>query len=267
MRTVIRLAALVAAALVGSTAGGRAGEPQILGVIANSMPLPMLCDGGLCAAEASAFCLQQHAGVPRPGTAYVLADGYADRVKLEGRLPGGEATQLPPSVLAVTSARGNRAVRFALPATDLATMGVESATLVIGDGVSAVPATLHARAAADPAAAQQIAQVTGSLRGLGSRLVDDGGAPVEAARLLGRLVNAIPDDRLGDVPDRHGLWDRVVGDGPAGPAADDAYTRFAGCAHLPGGGFVTFRECLASQHDMLINPLNRSYWGAVDTGS
>lgn len=266
MRTVVRLAALIAASVAGLSGQSRAGEPQILGVIASASPLPMLCDGAACTAQASTFCLQRNAAVPERGTPYVLAGAPGDGIKLEGHAPDGTVVALPVSLLSLTSARANRAIELSVPASDLAARGIDDVAVTIGEGVSAIPASLYAQSD-DPVVAEEIATVTGALREVGSRLVDAGGVRIGAARLLGQLVNAIPDDRVGDVPDRQGLWGRVLNETVDGAAADDARSRFERCAELPGAGFVTFRECLASHHDMLINPLNRNYWQAVDTGS
>ncbi len=264
-KTVIRLATILAAA-VFAPAQVSAGEPQILGLIASLAPEPMVCDADHCAVEVSAFCLQRHAAVPERGTAYVLPADIAQRVTVTGQTSAGETVTLPSSLLRLVSARGNRAVQVSVDTDAVAELGLTAVALTIGDNVSAVPATLAARAS-DPATAQEIALATGSLRRLGGRLVDHGGVSVDAARLLGQLVNAIPDNRVGDVPDRQDLWAQVVDQGLSGPPVDIARSRYGGCATIAGRGFITFRECLASQHDMLINPLNRAYWEAVDTGS
>ena len=264
-KTVMRLATILAAAIV-APAETSAGEPQILGLIATLAPVPMTCGADVCSVEVSAFCLQQHAAVPDRGTPYGLPAGVAQRVTVEGQTAAGDAVTLPSSLLRLASARGNRAMEVSVGADVVADFGATALTLTVGDNVSAVPAALLADAD-DPATAQEIALTTGLLRELGSRLVDHGGESVHGARLLAHLVNAVPNSRLGDVPDRQGLWEELIKAHPGNPSVDIALPRFEQCATLPGGGFITFRECLAAQHDMLINPMNRDYWDAVDTGS
>ncbi len=264
-KTVIRLAMILAAAVFAPSQAS-AGEPQILGLIASLAPLPMVCDADHCSVEVSAFCLQQHAAVPERGTSYVLPAETMQRVTVAGQTSSGETVTIPSSHLRLVTARGNRAVQVSVGAAAVTELGLTSVALTIGDNVSAVPATLAAHAD-DPATAQEIALATGPLRQLGGRLVDHAGVSVDAARLLGRLVNAIPDTPVGDVPDRQELWAQVLEARASGPSVDVAHSRYGGCATIAGRGFITFRECLASQHDMLINPLNRSYWEAVDTGS
>ena len=51
--------------------GGRASAaPQILGLLATNAPTPLTCNDGICSAQFSAFCLQQHRKSPTAGTAY-----------------------------------------------------------------------------------------------------------------------------------------------------------------------------------------------------
>ena len=264
-KTVMRLATILAAAVI-APAQGSAGEPQILGLIATLAPVPMTCSADACSVEVSAFCLQQHAAVPDRGTPYGLPAGMAQEVTVEGRTSAGDTVALPSSLLRLASARGNRAVEVSVAADVVAAFGVTALTVTVGDNVSAVPAALLAHAD-DPATAQEIALTTGLLRELGSRLVDHGSEAVDGARLLARLVNAVPNNRVGDVADRQSLWAEIVETHPDASSLHIVRPRFDRCATLPGGGFVTFRECLAAQHDMLINPLNRAYWDAVDTGS
>ena len=62
------LAALLTLA-VGSVHPAAA-APQALGVMASHGPVPLVCNGGECRAEVTAFCLQEARPVPPEATAY-----------------------------------------------------------------------------------------------------------------------------------------------------------------------------------------------------
>ena len=274
MRTLV-IAAFIA--ILSGALSARAGEPQILGLVATTEPIPLTCADGLCTAELSAFCLQRRSAVPFTGTPYELASESAGAVGVIGRDENGDRVRysLPPqsgsASANLVSIRGNRAVRIELPLDSLLALGLHEAAVEIGNGVSAIPASLSRRSTT-PEIRAEIALVTGPMRAAASSIVDDSGARAHGARWLNLLVNAIPSGYGGDVEDREAVWVTTIegslSDHSAGrdgvPLARRGFDR---CADVPGGGFVSFRQCLAAQHDMLIDPLNAAYWEAVDTGS
>ena len=274
MRTFV-LAAMVA--ILFGAPSARAGEPQILGLVATSEPIPLSCADGICTAELSAFCLQRRSAVPFAGTAYEIVADRTDAVRVVGRDDNGRRirhsllSQSGPSGANLVSIRGNRAVQITVSADLPVTIGLRQAAIEIGAGVSAIPASLHRRRYA-PEVNAEISLVTGSMRTAAVGIVDDGGALADGARWLNLLVNAIPNGNGGDVEDREAVWQETFGhSASAGGERPNgislARRGFDRCADLPGGGFVSFRQCLAAQHDMLIDPLNAGYWEAIDTGS
>ena len=268
----VAMAALALLGLAFGAAGSAlAAEPQILGLVASDTPLPMTCDDRHCTVELSAFCMQERAPVPPPHTPYELADSSSDAIAIVARTDGGSTVRLPAAQVAdFVSARGNRAVRMSVPLQSLSALGLTDAAVEVGSMASLVPDTLIR--IDDPAVQSEIALVTGPLREVADRLIDRGGPGTVAAQITNRLINAIPEGAGGDVPDRDLLWRKVVGgalpplDGDAEglEMAEDAYRR---CAGLPGGGFISFRQCLAARHDIFLSPQNRAYWEAVETGS
>lgn len=236
--------------------------PQILAVVASGSPLPMACDSQACRVDLTTFCLQELAGVPEQGTAYAWAPAALDAVTLTADDGQGRAVRLSADLVTLVSARGNRAVSAVVDHAALAARGLDAPRLTIGEHVSIVPQTMIDDD--DPAVASEIALVTGPMRRLAHRLVDSDEDSIAATRLLALLVNAIPDDAVGDVADRAALWDTHIDGGLPGTAL--ARPRFERCAALPGGGFVSFRQCLAAHHDMLLGPLNRAYWDAAAAG-
>ena len=266
--------ALATIALLGMTAAfgapaARAAEPQILGLVGSNGPMPMVCDDRDCAVDLSAFCMQERAPVPPPRTPYEVAEGYSDAIAIVARTASGRTVRIPAARIAdFVSARGNRAVRMSVPRQSMASLGLRDIAVEVGSMASLVPQTLAQ--SDDPAVQSEIALVTGPLRKVADRLVDQGGPGTVAALITNRLINAIPESNGGDVDDRGLLCSTIVSEGDAVwddreglEMAEDAFRR---CSGLPGGGFISFRQCLAARHDIFLSPQNRAYWDAVESG-
>ncbi len=269
------LASLVLLGLAVHAGPAQAGEPQILGLVASNSPLPMVCDDRECVVELSSFCMQERAPVPPPLTPYQIAANSAEAISIIGTTADGRSVRLPADRLAqFVSIRGNRATRMSLSRQSLAAFGLTEISVEIGELASLVPDSLMG--SDDPTILSEIAVVTGPLREVANRLIDKGGPGTVAAQITNRLINAIPENSGGDVDDRDALWMTVIGNADviegASPGddaeglemAEDAFHR---CSGLPGGGFISFRQCLAARHDIFLSPQNRAYWEAVETGS
>lgn len=252
----IPLAALMAASPT------LAADPQILGVIASADPIPLTCNDRECTVQISTFCLQAQKPVPEEGTPYRLAaaGGFA-LVDREGGM--ASPVVLPSTAMRFNAARANRAVTMSIDREIVDRLGLEDAALVVGKSMSLVPDSLLDRSA-EPAIAQEIELTTGPLRQVGVTYVDKAGPSIAAVRTLSVWLNTVPDTRRGDLPDRTVLLSGIAGSELEGDAI--ARTVFARCDD-PGNGFMTFRQCLASHHDHLLDPANRAYWAAVGTGS
>lgn len=241
-----------------------AAESQILGVIASADPIPFTCDERECTVEISSFCLQERKAVPDEGTPYRLASAPGGAFGLVDRGDSGATpVALTRVAMRFTAARANRAVTMSIDREIVDRLGLEDAALVVGDGVSLVPDSLLDRSD-EPAIAQEIELTTGPLRQVGIAYVDRAGASIAAVRTLGVWLNVVPDTRRGDLGDRTVLLSAIAGSETEGDAI--ARSVFARCDD-PGNGFMTFRQCLASHHDHLLDPANRAYWAAVGAGS
>ena len=269
--TMVAAAVAFAGMVVAAPGDSLAREPQILGLIASNGAVPLDCADGRCTVELSTFCMQEYAPVPAPGTPYALAPNSLAAVVVLASTADGRRVRLPVGEFAeVVAVRSNRAVRLEVSADRLAAMGLRDPMVEVGDLASLVPTTLLA--SDDPAVESEIALVTGPLRRVADRLVDRAGAATVAALITNRLVNAVPDDGFGDVPDRAGLWTSVLaavgptlsGDTEGVAMAEEAFGR---CVEIPGGGFISFRQCLAARHDIFLSPQNRNYWHAVRSGT
>src|SRR5688500_17138173 len=73
MRLRIALAALGLAA----TASAAHASPQLLALLSTDGTVPLHCQGAVCSAELSAFCLERHRATPEAGTLYQAAPNAA----------------------------------------------------------------------------------------------------------------------------------------------------------------------------------------------
>jgi hypothetical protein len=264
MRLALRLSVL-ALALAPFPLAGASAAPQVLALVASAEPVPMVCRNGACSAEMSAFCLQPEWQAPVEGTAYYPKGGEGIRVVATTR--GGETLTFAPAELGleVESARTHTAVRLKVPVEEMIARDLDHAAIEVGRGVSLVPVPV----AGDPRphSEQDITIAIGPLRALGTRLVDEGGAPVAAARLANRLISALPARGRTDDEARASLWHRVMGDAAGGGAISLARGAYDDCHARTMGGMMSLRECLSAAHDRFIGGLNDSYWDAAKTGS
>lgn len=264
MRLALRLA-VIALALAPFPLAGAVAAPQVLALVASAEPVPMVCRNGACSAEMSAFCLQPDWRAPVEGTAYYVKGGEGIRIVATTR--GGETLTFSAAELGleVESARTHTAVRLMVPVREMIARDIDRATILVGRGVSLVPVAV----AGDPRphSEQDIAIAIGPLRTLGTLLVDEGGAPVAAARLANRLISALPPLGRTDEEARASLWHRVMGDEAGGAAISLAHGAYDDCYARTMGGMMSLRECLSAAHDRFIGGLNDSYWDAVKTGS
>jgi hypothetical protein len=245
---------LIAAALLGGSSALAA--PQILGVMASSTPVPLLCDKKECSAVIGTFCLQRDRDIPRYGTPYGLANG--EQVTLHVATATGDIRTLPGEAwLSFTGYSGYSTARMVLPRAALAELGGGAVAVTIGPGVSLVP--LAQAGDANPQSAQEISTATGALRIAAGRYLDRPTVQADAARLVMALINGLPESRtIRD--DFSGLWQETITEkltsgmtsGAAVPLAKRVYQR---CDQEPNP-----RGCLVGHHRELMVPDNRRFW-------
>jgi hypothetical protein len=258
-RTFAIAAALAAAPLTGASA-----EPQILGLLAQSEPLTLNCSGGECFAEFSSFCMEPDRDSPSHETAYQPFD-EAD-LTLVASTPTGEKRLSARDLASFVSVRGYAAVRVSVPETVLADLGASSVALAVGRHVALMPT-------ADPKyrrphESQEIALAKGPRRLAGERIVDQGGDKAAAARVLGRLINGLPERGPINPAAREALWDQriEVAGLPESVKAGVSTARrdYRSClGQDPEETGFSMRQCLEHRHDYLIWRLNSQYWASV----
>ncbi len=255
----------IAAAFSAAPLFGAAAEPQILGLVAQNEAVPLPCLGGECSAEFSSFCMEPDRSSPLHETAYTPTEDA--ELTLVAVAADGSETRLRAAGLATfVNLRGFAAVRVSVPETALAELGATSIALEVGPRVSLLPDPSPAYKR--PHEPEEIALTTGLRRELGEKIVDRGGARIEAAHLIGRLINALPAwDRV-DAGLSDGLWRQSI-EAPGlsdsgGRSVKIARRAYEICrAQDPEETHFTFRQCLEGRHDKLIWSLNSEYWISV----
>jgi hypothetical protein len=140
----------------------------------------------------------------------------------------------------------------------------------IGKGVALAPAPReHYKRSHET---EEVARAAGPNRTIGSGIVDNGGAPRQAADLVSNLLNALPE--IGKVTDtmRTSLWRRAISieDTQAAHriAVNIAKRGYANClASVARYENDSLRGCLGRLHDKQIWTLNRRYWRSVSGSS
>ena len=237
--------------------------PQILGLIASAEPVPLECWGRECAAEFTAFCLEQHRRSPTRGRAYYPADPAS--LTVEGVRGDGSVVALDlGGRLAVTTVRSHTAVRISVPSSVLREAGLAEVRVAVGPLATLVPVPV----AGDPKPHSEtdIALAAGPLRRAAAASVDRAGVTLAAVRLTSRLINALPPRGRASDRQRAAVWEGAVGT-TAGPGRALASEGFERCYRTTRASLMSLRQCLGSWHDSLIGELNTSYWKAIETGS
>ena len=237
-----------------------AAAPQMLALVASATPIPIQCSEAGCGAELTAFCLEEGRDAPQHGTAYrTLRDQDITIVMrhADGRLsrrPAGQSVTL-------SSARGHSAVRLRLAPTrpgDAVPVAVEIAR---GATVQPVPRAGDP----NPHTPADLARLTGPIRAIGSRLVDDDAVHTVTARVLNLAINLLPANGGGSP-----IWRAVsgrLGQGAQAAGVSRAKAIVERCERQPavaGGNWLS--QCLAFHHDHQVLVRNQEFWDAVGAG-
>ncbi len=237
--------------------------PQVLAALATDGGILLTCADGVCEADVSTFCLQRDRPPPDMGAAYApAAPGAFTLVVTDAN---GAERRLPAEAHVVcVERRGFTAVSARLREDVLAALGAVSARIEVGANASLVPVPREGDP--DPLTAGEIARAVGPLRTLGSRVVD-GSADAGAARVVGRMVNALPRKGRVGAQRRAALWEEVTGeegiDATESPALSRAKAEYDWCREsIEGFRFHSLRHCLELRHDRLMRDLSIDYWNA-----
>jgi len=256
----------VAAAVFAAPSLGLA-APQALALVASHGSMPLICDGGACSAEFSAFCLQQDRASPPEGTAYRLQD--AGTVQVTGITTDGVSVTLDPKAfLKFHSLRTHVAVRISVDADVLAARGLRSVSVAVGDNVTLAPVPVASDT--NPHDEAGLAVASGPLRVVGSQIVDSNVNRMAATRLTSRLINDLDANGKPQGNVAQCLWQRAVGSDVQATAAAQDMAR--GALNLCQfaveiRGIAEIKGCLQQHHDTFVDYLNANYWKAVGAGT
>ena len=262
-------AGVIVAALFALGSSVAQAAPQALALVATKGKVGLACQGSDCSAELTTFCLQPDRFAPPRGTRYRLADAGA--VQLLGTTRDGRTTVLDPEEhLRFESIRGYVAMRISTSRETMDELDLKKVEVSVGENVSLLP--VPEPDDADPITESDIAVLTGSLRPLGSRIVDANEPHMEAAQITNRMINLLPPRSETSEAAGNALWRQAIdgiGQGRLSSGAKEmARGAFAFCKFVVNRAASTsMRRCLQTQHDNFINFLNSEYWDAVKTGS
>ncbi|NQV57763.1 MAG: hypothetical protein HQ503_18010 [Rhodospirillales bacterium] len=243
--------------------------PQILGLVATAEPVPLSCAGGICSAEISAVCLQEHRPAPDAGTAYRPAQGAALTLVVESE--DGVQRELPVAGLVkMKSLRIFTSLSVSLPEHIVRSLGsgIVQASLSVGPLASALPAAV----AGDkhPLSNREISDTTGPLRTIAEMAIGRDVANLAATRVLNHMINRLPVDRPADGQRIPSLRNQTLPNQSAAenPAAAKLVDRaLETCAEkLRVEATPHLRACIANQHDNLITNTTQAVWRSLRPG-
>lgn len=266
MRMPFALSLVLAAITIAP--GDAPAAPQALALLASNGAVPLSCAGGTCRTELSAFCLQQARAIPLPGTKYSAVD--RDRLTLVITAADGAERRLPaPVYVKITSARMYTAVTISISEHELANLGAVSAAIEVGDGVTLVPDPVVGDPL--PQTVSDIKAASGPIRAAGTRIVDHGGEAADTARVIGRLINALPPEHRASAGQGAALWREVIEPRApdfSSPGLARGHDMYRSChSRVENGATFRLRECLEAKHGALMQELNAEFWTALKVGS
>ncbi|MDP6388758.1 MAG: hypothetical protein QF654_02550 [Alphaproteobacteria bacterium] len=261
--------ALVAAFAMTPFGGARAAS-QMLALLEIGGSTPLVCEGGVCKAEFSTFCLQKDRPLPGAWVPYEVAEGGNLHLVLSD--PAGGEWRVPAAdYIRIKTARASHtAVIVELAEGALAALGAEKAAVEVGPQVTLAP--VEVAGDTDPLTEQDKLIAIGPLRITGANMVDRAGASIEAVRTINRLVNALPDAVQIDAHAKQRLWGKAVDTGFEDASAEEigmAAQEYGSCWNnrLVELGGYSVRNCLQQRHDWLMWDHVKRYWKAVGAGS
>jgi hypothetical protein len=248
--------------------GGMAtAAPQILALVSTPAPVELDCAGETCTARFTSYCLQPGRAAPHGGHRYTLAESAA--VAVTGVATDGRTVQLDATSLTVTATANQVSVMLSLPRTELAARDLSSVTVRVQESATLLP--VPEADDAWPQTEADIALATSTLRELGRKMVDEDAVRIAAAHETMRLVNRLPDGRMGSAEARQVIAGILTPDRLAAlPAASRPFVADARdyCTLVADNDVTTtVRRCLAAEHDSMMFYLNQDYWDALTGGS
>ncbi|MBT3885801.1 MAG: hypothetical protein HOO19_11025 [Rhodospirillaceae bacterium] len=233
--------------------------PQILGLVAAAQPIPLTCEGGVCRAEVSAVCLQQHRKSPEPGTAYLPAQGT------EIALTGAGKSVSVAGLVKMTSVRGFTSVSVSLAQATVRALGLRPGQVHLSVGAMASALPVAVSGDANPLSEPEIARYIGPLRPAAEGAIR-GDVTLSASDILNQMINRLPHSapvgasaiapaRAASSAARSAVTRRLLS-----RALDECRYQLR-TERTPG-----LRSCLGNQHDILISGTTQKVWKSLRPG-
>ncbi len=236
--------------------------PQILAVLESDVGIPFVCDGGVCKADLSTYCLQRERPAPNMGTVYhpAAAEDFTLTVTADGK----PAVDHPANRhVTFIESRGFMAVSAVILEKDLQALGSTKAVIKVATNASMLPQAEPNDP--DPLTEQEIAYATQSLRKHGTAVADRT-PQAAAAQLLARLMQSLPVRGTVPAGASRQIWQNEIGDDlPADDIKRGGFTRARGAYEDCFAGnrpqaYDSARRCLEFKHDDLIRDINIDFW-------
>lgn len=254
MRLRIALAALGLAA----TAPGAHASPQILALLSTDGAVPLHCQGAVCSAELSAFCLERNRATPEAGTPYRAAPN-AVLVLVVTAADGGVREIDARRLAEFASVRDMTAVRVTV---DRRALG-DAVRVSLRSGGETALLPVHTPRYGRPRLAEEIERVIGAVRRSAQGV--DRSAEAAVARDLVRALDTLRHEDEKAAVLTAGAALPVVRHCAAKVAEEQARRKetIGVRGHWTGRGIVgepSLRSCLETAHAALMLQLNLRYW-------
>lgn len=256
------LALSLAATPPASAAQSQSELPQVLGLVATKMPVPLDCRDGTCAGYFSAFCMQEKRPIPKEGQIYDAA-GEGDITLVVEKRDGSRTEFSAAGLLRFESQGSYTSIKIAMDEARLASLDAAAISVRVPRRVSLLPRA-EPNVAAKPSP-EDLETATGEKRLVAEGFFEGGSPKADATALMARLINMLPPDGYAPVAVRRGAWDKAMAPVDLTTLAPEGVARardaFEQCNALRDQGYrFRVRGCLEKSHDDLMKHLNDDYW-------
>ncbi len=244
--------------------------PQILGLVATVQPVPLTCIKGICKAEITTVCLQEHRRAPMPGRAYKAGEGTQISLNVSAK-DGTIKSIAVAEKISLTARRHYTSVVLSLPESSLLQFG-HSMKTVASISVGAMASAIPVPKTSDKALLStfEIENYTGPLRQVARNTFATDAIRMEAISHLNQIINRLPEGFADDKAAFEKNWQKVTNDKSRRltPKARAKASHIAGICRedFNVGKSVTMRACLEQHHDYLAAETNKKVWQAMKPG-
>jgi hypothetical protein len=240
--------------------------PQVLGLIATAMPVPLRCADGTCSVRLSSFCLQEDRPVPGEGQRYDVA-GMGDVTLIVTRTDGRVSEFSAAGLVEYVSDGDFTRVRATMDQSRLASLDATEVAVRVHPMVSLLPRTEGPVSA--EVAARDEETAFGAPRMLAEGFFKPGTTRTDATLAIRRMIASLPasGSQIGGATPalRKDVWRRVTEGGGFETLSEGGVKRAKGALDRCGafadmGVKLTLRGCLENTHDKTVREVTEEYW-------